>query len=177
MNKYFKGWMAYGFIAVLLVMTLIACSGKKNSESDFQVEPLYGGKSVQITKYVGDKWEVNIPSQIRKLPVTHIGRGAFDEKKLTSVTIPNSVTTIERYAFSYNQLTKINIPKSVTYIGDYAFAGNPLINVTIGANVELDEGEESDAFDRSLVELYIKNGKSAGTYTRPNTNSETWTKK
>ena len=55
-------------------------------------------------------------------PVTTIGKMAFDEYDLKSVTIPDSVTTIGDYAF-YNchSLTSVTIPDSVTTIGDSAF--------------------------------------------------------
>lgn len=147
--------MNLGFIVTAMVMVIVsACSGS-DPESDFRAEPLEGGKSVIIVEYVGTKWEVKIPSKIRKLPVTHIGSGAFSGKKLTSITIPNSVTSIGDGAFANNQLTKITIPSSVTYlsgfndnmltnitipdsvtsIGNSAFANNQLASVTIPNNV------------------------------------------
>jgi len=65
---------------------------------------------------------VRIPPRIQGLPVTHIGNGAFNNKKLINVTIPNSVTHIGKGAFYYNkQLTSITIGNSVTSIGIEAF--------------------------------------------------------
>ena len=46
--------------------------------------------------------------------VTSIGYGAFENNKLTSVTIPSSVKTIESGAFQNNQLTEVTLPASVT---------------------------------------------------------------
>ena len=59
----------------------------------------------------------------------NIYRGAFQNKNLTSVIIPDSVTTIESYAFASNQLTSIIIPNNVTTIGVYAFSNNQLTSV------------------------------------------------
>ena len=55
--------------------------------------------------------------------VTSIARGAFDYcRRLTSITIPNSVTTIGDDAFfACRSLTSVEIPNSVTAIGKYAF--------------------------------------------------------
>ena len=71
------------------------------------------------------------------------------------------VASIGEEAFSWNRLTRVTIPNSVTSIGDYAFYGNWLTRVTMPANVRL---------GRNAVpcqEAYEKNGKKAGTYTRP----------
>jgi hypothetical protein len=101
---------------------------------------------------------------------------AFASNQLTSVTIPRSVTSIGRLAFVGNQLTSVAIPDSVTSIGEYAFADNPLTSVTIGANVTLEAVFSSSSFKSGFEASYADNGKAAGTYTRPDTKSTTWTK-
>jgi hypothetical protein len=118
-----------GFIVTFIVMVIVSACTMSDPESDFKAEPLEGGKSVIIIEYVGTKWEVRIPSKIRKLPVTHIRSGAFFGKKLTSITIPNSVISIGDSAFANNQLTKVVIPSSVTYLS--GFNDNMLTNITI----------------------------------------------
>ena len=111
---------------------------------------------VTITGYTGSGGDLTIPATIDGKPVTAIKddvsynvyngsySGMFVNKKLTSVTIPDSVTSsIGRYAFYRNQLTSVTIGNSVTSIGDYAFAGklgsdtygNQLTSVTIGNSV------------------------------------------
>jgi hypothetical protein len=118
---------------------------------------------------------VTIPSG-----VTSIGDGAFAGNQLTSVTIPSGVTSIGAQAFQKNKLTSVTIPSSVTSIGSGAFAYNQLTSVTIGAGVELyvsvyvsgrvGRGGFGDKFD----DYYNRNGKKAGTYTRPNAKSTRW---
>jgi hypothetical protein len=108
-----------------------------NSESDFLVAPLDGGRSVEITNYVGNRQNVSIPPQIAGMPVTSIGNSAFKEKGITSVIIPNSVTAIGILAFhNCKSLTSITLPNSIATIGSTAFTGcTKLTSITIPASV------------------------------------------
>jgi hypothetical protein len=63
--------------------------------------------------------------------VTTIGEGAFEGNQLTSVVIPDSVASIGKVAFAENQLTSVVIPDSVTTIGEGAFTRNRLTSVVI----------------------------------------------
>lgn len=105
--------------------------------------------------------------------VTTIGNGAFFVNELTSVTIGNNVTEIGSYAFDGNKLTSITIPNRVIKIGENAFTDNELTSVTIGANVQLIDEAIGEGFEKA----YDNSGKRAGTYTRPDTSSDMWTRK
>ena len=69
--------------------------------------------------------------------VTTIGKYAFFiMKKVTEVTIPNSVTSIREGAFSSCSLINITIPDSINSIGNYAFSDNSnLESITIPDSV------------------------------------------
>lgn len=72
-----------------------------------------------IVKYLANENHIIIPDNIEI-----IGDGAFKGKKLTSITIPNTVHTIGHYAFcGCRKLTSLEIPAGVINIGDYAFKG------------------------------------------------------
>jgi len=92
---------------------------------------------LRITDYVGTTKDVVIPRTINGIPVTGIGDAAFGGKRLTSVTIPDSIRFIGNDAFYGNFLTEIVIPDSVITIKDGAFANNrQLTHITIPQSVE-----------------------------------------
>ena len=71
-------------------------------------------------------------------PITSIGELAFaGHRKLTSVTIPDSVTSIGNSAFEHCiNLTNVTIPDSVTSFGKWAFSGcSSLTSIIIGDGV------------------------------------------
>ena len=78
------------------------------------------GRSAIDRSYAG---KITIPMEAKGYKVTAIGISAFGGcRRLTSITIPESVTSIGEEAFyGCESLTSITIPESVTSIGNYAF--------------------------------------------------------
>jgi hypothetical protein len=149
---------------------------------------------------------INLTSVTIPKSVTSIGGGAFrDCESLTNITIPNSVTSIGGFAFYSTGITNITIPNSVTSIGGYAFYSTGITNITIPNSVtsigarafEGCTGLTSITFQGTIASnvlgsdngwgifyspfygdlraKYLAGG--IGTYTRPNGDSYTWTKK
>jgi hypothetical protein len=126
--------------------------------------------------------------------VISIGASAFANNKLTEIDIPNSVNTIGSNAFINNQLINVTIsnnelynyigasafannnlsaviiPDNVRNIDTHAFLSNPLISIKIGKNVTLG----TSAFGNDFESFYSSKNKAAGTYTRPDADSNTW---
>jgi hypothetical protein len=128
-------------LALTLVFTSCARAQQYDSPSDFRVSPLDGGKSAEITEYVGNKQTVNIPPRIEGMPITQIGGQAFYSKELIRITIPNTVTVIEYSAFRGNRFTSITLPGGLTVIGDSAFANcTNLTSITLPASITTIEG-------------------------------------
>ncbi len=87
---------------------------------------------------------VNIPSTVTNntinYSVTSIGAIGGDNftffgKRLTEVTIPNSVTILGDRVFQTNSLTEVTIPDNVTTIGNAAFERNLLESIDIPNSV------------------------------------------
>ena len=113
--------------------------------------------------------------------VIGIGSGVFSDcTSLTSVTIPNGVRTILNYAFQdCTSLASITIPASVTGIWNQAFEGcTKLTSVTFAGSIT-SSNFQAEAFtgQGDIRDKYLAAGGGAGTYTRPDGKSKTWTKK
>ena len=92
---------------------------------------------VEITKYIGDKTIVSVPSSIGGKKVAAVGDKAFRLSKVERVALPDTVTKIGEKAFaSCTYLTSITIPDSVTSIGSQAFYYcSSLADLTMSKNV------------------------------------------
>ena len=138
-------------IAVLAIKVLVACtanSGQTAQETELTGEQIHQqydhaddflwqreNNGVTITGYRGSNTDIRIPPKIAGLPVLQIGASAFENRHLTSVTIPDSVVRIGVSAFRGNYLSSIVIPDNVTLIEGNAFFENQLTSVTIGNRV------------------------------------------
>jgi len=111
--------------------------------------------------------------------VTSIGRSAFEDcTSLTLVIIPDSVTSIGTDAFSSaRSLTSVTIPSNIDKIENAVFyLCNSLTSVTFKvAGINFGTGSFVNPTNtNNLKTAYTAGG--AGTYTRPDSSSTTWTK-
>ncbi|MEV6689533.1 leucine-rich repeat domain-containing protein, partial [Streptomyces sp. NPDC051130] len=131
-----------------------------NPESDFTYTVSNG--EVTITKYMGTKKDVVIPSTIGGKPVVKIGmdiddytKGPFFNANITSLEIPNSVNKIGDYAFYYNKLTNLVIPSSVTSIGEFSFSDSGIKSLILSNG--LTTIKESAFANNSITNVVIPN--------------------
>jgi hypothetical protein len=134
---------AVGMTGVVVIGTAVPASAAVDDE--FTVDNITytvtseAPDTVAVTDYSGTGFTVVIPSAQDNAgttyTVTSIGRAAFYNHGLTSVTIPDSVTSIGESAFQQNLLTSVTIPDSVTSIGNAGFRDNSLTSVTIPDSV------------------------------------------
>ena len=95
---------------------------RKNSDYMYNVY----SDHIELIKYIGYIKNVDIPSEIDGLPVTHIGQDCFSlasQVKVTSAKIPETITTILSGAFrGCRAIKSLDLPSSLLYIGNYAFS-------------------------------------------------------
>ena len=130
----------------------------------------------------------NLTSVTMLNSVTEIYSFAFSDcSSLISVTIPNSVTYISQGVFYNCSFSSIHIPSSVYYIGYNAFRCYNLTSVNFAGTISSTHyyfgdafpGLDAESFPGDLCDKFYaidKTNGTPGTYTRPNGNSNTWTK-
>jgi len=134
----------------------------RSIHGEYKVQLSADARSLIINEYTGKGGAVKIPDQIQETPISRIGFAAFEKKKLTDITFPNTVTEIGERAFKHNELKGLKLPDSlvnigknafnksfgkttkrdivipgkVKIIGEHAFSQNDLTSLTIGSSVE-----------------------------------------
>lgn len=111
-------------------------AGETDTDTDADPGPTmafrYGivGGSAVIYEYLGNSRTVSVPSVIDGYPVTVIADCAFQNSRVTSVILPDSVTSVGWFAFAgCASLQTVTLPASVTTISYAAFDGCPSLTV------------------------------------------------
>lgn len=110
-----------GFIAVLafIVVSLFMFKkdAKKFTEGDYMVRIIASG-DVAVYGYTGDKTELVIPEKLGSYTVSKIDSGAFENSKITKVTI-NCELTVESGAFkNCKNLKEVHSRERVTVLSN-----------------------------------------------------------
>ncbi len=99
--------------------------------------------------------------------VINIGQDAFRDNQITSMTLGNSVESLGPGAFRNNQITAITIPASMRDIANGVFRDNTTLRQinalgTNPATVVTSSGQDTDSFrDRSRISLVVPEGSEA----------------
>ena len=124
-------------IIVAICLTGLTAYGQQEftvGDITYKITPT-SPNEVEVAGYTTTGGDVTIPDTVQyqniDYAVTAIGDGAFQEKGLTGVTIPNTVTSIGEDAFYRNELDSVDIPNSVTSIGQRAFGESNITELTL----------------------------------------------
>ena len=87
------------------------------------------GESVNIVRYIGNLYDVEVPAEIDGMPVTAIGVAAFQNNpSVRRVKLPLTVKTINDWAFSYmDDLQAVSLQSGLESIGANVFTGDPVL--------------------------------------------------
>ena len=106
---------------------------ENSGDNDFEFKDFLG--AVTIKKYLGNSKHVVIPGEYNGKIVDSISDGAFEDKGIESVTIPDTIKVIGEDAFNNNKLIEVAIPDSVEIIYSRAFKNNRLSNLVMSKNL------------------------------------------
>lgn len=101
---------------------------------------------------------VILPETTNVFTITSVGQQAFRGKRLTGLTLPNTLTTLAFRAFRDNgSLTEVTIPESVIEIASEAFLNNGLTKLTILNPTPV--GANNGTFGtRNVIDLFVPDG-------------------
>ena len=121
------------------------------------------GNTVTISKYTGNAVNVVIPEYINGMPVTIIGKSAFEyNDSIMSVVIPDTVTTIDSKAFyDCDRLYSVTLGKSVSTIATNAFyAASYIVEVYNRSSIDV----TTISVLNSAINIYTPESGQSGVY-------------
>ena len=137
--------------------------GEKGTTSEFKYETYtaHGSTNVRITKYIGSSSVVSIPSSIGGYTVTGIGYKSFQDKKITEVSIPDTVTWIDDYAFDgCSSLSSLTLPQNVISLGGKIISGTAISSIIVPKSVTSCVYDDAGVFSgaKSLESIIFEDG-------------------
>lgn len=135
------------------ILPVNACSGIHGANSEDLVSVVLQSGLQKIETYAFNNariGSISIPDT-----VTTVKDGAFSYSKLESVVLPSGITSISNSLFEHcTELTEISIPSTVVYIGEAAFANAGLTSITIPESVSsLGNGTFSECANLASIEI------------------------
>lgn len=118
------------------MMFEVTMDSSPNVFGDFEYEETDDG-TIIITKYTGSTTVVDIPDQIDGKDVTIIDEFVFNNKQLTSVSLPNKLKEIRRDAFRNNRISSIQLPDTLEVIGLGGLSDNLFTTITLPNNLKI----------------------------------------
>lgn len=109
-------------IAAVMAALTVGVSAEEETSGNFGLTLNAAGNAYTVTSYTGKSDTVTIPSTFKDLPVTAIGKEAFQGKSLTAVRGLETIEEIGESAFASSSLKSVEIPGTMKVIAESAFA-------------------------------------------------------
>ena len=128
-------WVTYGPNGELINVPYSGFTGYSCQSSNIETAAAnlfeFNKNTKTITKFLGTGSSVVIPCKIAGVRVENIGNGAFQNKNIVDVYMPDTILTVGSNAFYGNKLESVYLGNNVKSIGCGAFANNKLTNVLL----------------------------------------------
>jgi len=143
------------FILVVYVFITIGCKEKSIAFDGISYKTISTENGIKIIGYNGEKSDISIPELLNGKKVVSIGDFAFSyeseisrsdygSRRISKISLPETIIDIGKYAFAHNNLSNIIIPNSVKDIGKCAFSDNPLLSIIIPDDLINNIGQYTD---------------------------------
>jgi|GEM_PF-1487203 len=135
---------AAGAVVVLAISSTVITAASASANIIYGISGDFNysvndGIHASIDNYRSSAPDVVIPEVVDGYPVNAIGVRAFQDRNLTSVTLPEGIILIDSLAFNRTHLTSVTLPSTLAKIGGEAFSECLLTAITIPASVTIIE--------------------------------------
>lgn len=105
--------------------------------SNDKFEYLLKNDEITLTKYIGGKKKVVIPSEIDGYPIVELSRTFENNTDIVSVRISDGVRIIgEDTFYGCTNLKKVKLPKTALSLGEYAFANSGIKEIVLPEGID-----------------------------------------
>lgn len=156
-------------LVVCIGLSFAACGGDKDGKDSgnankYTLEFISDGTNCTLKGFAAeaeksDKIQLSVPAEYEGKPVTKIADKAFqNEKRITSLTLPDSITDIGEAAFNgCTALESITFGTGLVTIGKMAFCSTGLKTLSLPSSVKTVERQAFDS-NGSLESLTLAEG-------------------
>lgn len=127
----------YQKIISLLTISLLSVPPAAVSAYTTELEIEQRGNEAFITAYTGDDANIVCPDNWLGFPVTTIDEGAFADRSIESIVLPQNLKTIYTEAFRGSTIYEINLPGSTKTVWHGAFMDSTLETINGEENLTM----------------------------------------
>lgn len=119
-------------LIITSVLLFVACDPSILSQT-YEIEERNGVYA--ITEYIGEDSNIEIPAEIKGLPVAIIAADAFSGESIDSLTLPSSIKLLEKNCFRGARISSLTLPnneKSPIAYPDFPFDSAICVDYSMG---------------------------------------------
>ncbi|MGI6029613.1 MAG: leucine-rich repeat protein [Candidatus Heteroscillospira sp.] len=169
---------------LVIVLSMLCMSAYALSEGDWEYQLL--GNEVQITGYLGEGGDIEVPSELHGATVTELDGFSMFSDKATSLTIPGTIKNVDvgiHYGWEsleslileegvesisgcilqeYENLTYISLPSTMKTLGEHAFKETAITSIDLPASLKTIDSYAFENSDLESVDMSELSGVTVG---------------